>query len=145
MEQREYYFQMGKKHPPMVMKTSDVKKRMRLLREWEFICVICGHRFEDISSVTFEHLVPRAMGGKNHFENMAPSHHSCNELRGAKCLRKAARLVARKYRSMSNRDDEAGFYKWLNKKVPHRIIPSDVWVALTVPVCLEPPETLPGL
>ena len=124
----------------MVMRKYDVGRRQRLLRAWDYTCIVCGHGFDDIASVTIEHLVPRSMGG-GAGDNLAPSHHNCNKLRSSMSLCKAARLLARKRKRMG----DALFFLWINVKVPHRVIPHGVWVPVRPLACLEPPEFLPGV
>jgi 5-methylcytosine-specific restriction endonuclease McrA len=69
---------MAKKHrsPPEVMKQRDVEKRLRLLREWDFLCILCGHPFENLESITVEHLMPRSLAPKHAHQNKAPTHYN---------------------------------------------------------------------
>ena len=125
----------------MVMTKEDVRRRFELLRRWDFVCIVCGHGFDDISSVTLEHLVPRSRGGVGLQDNKAPTHHSCNAIRGNLSLVEAARIVGRRRRVMGHRD----FQRWLQSPVPNRIVPPEVWRPTRVPTSLEPPEHLPGV
>ena len=135
----------------MVMKQDDVTIRLKLLANWDYLCVVCGHGFRDISSVTFEHLVPKALSGKKspnkrrrpNSHNSAPSHYNCNHLRGHSSLIEAARQVKRKKIVMGEKD----FFEWINKAVPNRIISPELMAA---PVqhqlrSFELPEWLPGM
>ena len=137
------------KAPKMVMRQSDVTCRLRLLENWDFLCVVCGHGFRDISSVTFEHIVPKSLGGRKSKKrrannpDFAPSHFNCNQLRGNLSLLEAARLVKRRRIVMGERD----FLMWINKAVPHRIIAPEF---MATPVCrplmcFQLPEHLPGM
>ena len=113
-------------HPPMVMKRSDVTMRNRLLAMWDYQCVLCGHGFQDISSVTFEHLVPRSLGGKKASkakkkrcgDNFGPTHFNCNQFRQNFSLCRTMRLLDRQRKRLG----EDGFNRWINKAVPHRVI-----------------------
>jgi len=130
----------GKRHPPMVMKQDDLDKRLRMLRAWDFQCVLCGEVFETVASVTTEHLVPKSL---RHMakdlpthglhENKAPSHYNCNQLRMNMSLIDACYVLARKRRVMGLSE----FTRWANKRVPHRIIPPQFMAISTVPP--EPP------
>jgi 5-methylcytosine-specific restriction endonuclease McrA len=134
-----------------MMKERDVYTRMQLLRRWDFQCVLCGHSFHDITSVSIEHIIPKSMGGtknkgnKKHraMGNLGPSHYNCNNFRGSRSLLEAARMLARKHRVMGPK----AFDSWINKKIPGRNVPNR-FMALHVgrPLgCLELPERLPGL
>jgi hypothetical protein len=96
---------------------------MRLLEKWDFQCLLCGHTFKDISSVTFEHITPKSLGGKKSkkrrdSDHFAPTHYNCNQFRQNFSLCRAMRLIDRQRKRMG----EEQFYKWINKSVPNRII-----------------------
>lgn len=114
------------------MKETDVERRIKLLERWEYTCIVCGLGFRDISSVTVEHLVPRALGGsRRSLDNQAPTHYRCNQLRKTLSLCKAARRVRRKRKMMGAR----AFEDWVNAPVPGRKIPAAL---LAVNVKREP-------
>ena len=114
----------------MVMKQHDVKKRMRLLRAWDWQCVLCGLHFENLHSVTIEHLIPRSHGGSRRGkENTAPSHYNCNNHRGNLSLVDAVHVLARKREAMGTK----AFAEWVNRKVPNRIIPPELLKTCTLP------------
>lgn len=123
------------KAPPMVMKPGDVEKRLRLLRMWDWQCVLCGECFESLHSVTIEHLIPRAYARGLH-DNQAPSHYNCNNFRQTMSLLDANYTLARKRRVMGRRP----FLQWVNAKVPNRIIP-DALLAISTQ---RPEKPLPG-
>ena len=123
------------KAPPMVMKHSDVEKRLRLLRMWDWMCVLCGEEFKDLHSVTIEHLIPRSHARGLH-DNQAPSHHNCNAFRQNMSLLDATYTIARKRRVMGR----TAFLQWINAKVPNRIIPSELLAISTQ----KPLPPLPG-
>ena len=132
------------KNPPMVMKDEDVAYRWRLLVRWDFLCVVCGRGFKNIACVTKEHVIPRSIHGSRHpkvEENIAPSHHQCNKLRGVGSIIETARLVDQKSKTMRQRE----FVRWLNMPVPHRIVPDSATRPLHTPLCLEPPDWVPGM
>jgi hypothetical protein len=87
----------------------------KLMRKWECICVLCGEGFENIDSVTREHLVPQSMGGTNNAENLAVSHFVCNQLRGNLSLVEAAILIGLRKQELGNK-----FNRYINRGVPHR-------------------------
>lgn len=51
-----------------------------LLRD-KFCCAYCGHKFET-RELTFDHVVPRAQGGKTRWENILISCGTCNVRKG---------------------------------------------------------------
>lgn len=123
------------KSPPMVMKQRDVDRRLRLLRNWDWLCVLCGHPFDSLESVSVEHLMPKSKV-KNQHHNHAPSHYNCNRFRGDVSLLDACYIIARKRRVIGPR----AFHAWINVKVPHRVIPDQFMRIRTLP----PELTLPG-
>jgi hypothetical protein len=134
------------KSPLMVMKHEDVEYRRRLLVRWDFLCVVCGRGFTNLACVTKEHVIPRSETARiSKFmkieENIAPSHHSCNKLRGVGSLIETAKLVDQKCKTMRYRE----FIKWLNAPVPHRIVPDSAKRPVREPACLELPEWVPGM
>lgn len=101
-----------------VMDEKDVKRRLHLVIEWGFCCIVCGEEFANLACVTYEHTTPKSMGGKQG-ENLAPSHYNCNKYRGAKSLVEADISIKFKRRLMG----EAAFRVWLARPVPTRIVP----------------------
>lgn len=132
------------KSPMMVMKDEDVAYRWRLLVRWDFLCVVCGRGFTNIACVTKEHVIPRSIHSSKHMkveENIAPSHHQCNKMRGVGSIIETAKLMEQKSKTMRHRE----FIRWLNVPVPHRIVPESAKRPLRQPQCLELPEWLPGM
>ena len=86
-----------------------------VLYKWEGMCIICGEPFENMESITKEHLVLRSKGGRG-TENLAPSHFMCNQVRSDLPLIQAMVLM----RAKKVRMGEAAFKRWCNKPVPHR-------------------------
>jgi 5-methylcytosine-specific restriction endonuclease McrA len=124
-----------------VMKQCDVDTRLRMLRKWDFQCVICGHGFRDITSVSIEHLVPKSMGGarcpkkksgNRSMGNLAPSHYNCNRLRGRNSLINAVKSVEHRRRVMGDEQ----FTKWINTRIPGRHVPDEL---LGTSVCMPAP------
>lgn len=86
-----------------------------LLRIWENKCVLCGELFDNMESITKEHLIPKSKGGFG-FDNFAPSHFNCNQLRGELSLTEIMILLqARKVRY-----GKESFRNWCNRSVPNR-------------------------
>lgn len=56
-------------------------KRERILINYENRCHLCGHLIEGDFDV--DHVVPRARGGIDGIENLAPAHPSCNRSKQA--------------------------------------------------------------
>ena len=114
---------MGRaKGPPMTMKKRDASRRLRLLSGWGHACVLCGRGFATIDCVTFEHLVPRSMGGRRR-HNIGPSHHVCNSLRGTASLLEGAARVEAALCELAVRWGTGGVERFLATPVPHRLVP----------------------
>jgi hypothetical protein len=84
-----------------------------LVVAWGGVCVICGHPFGSWDCVSREHLTPKSMGGILK-DNLAPSHYTCNQLRGQNSLISAMNTIAFRERSMLPEN----FKQWLNKPIP---------------------------
>lgn len=69
---------------------------LKLLERWDFQCVICGEPFENLGSITLEHLKPVILGGKSTQENLALSHYACNLVKGSGSLVKGMLRVKTK-------------------------------------------------
>lgn len=99
------------------MDERELKRRLRLLMDWNFTCIVCGEQFDNMTCVTLEHNIPKSMGG-NQGENIAPSHYNCNKWRGTKSLIEADMTLKFKRRHMG----EASFRVWLSRPVPDRLV-----------------------
>lgn len=53
-------------------------------------CYVCG-KHVTMRDATIEHIVPRALGGGNHYKNLSISHAACNHARGATLGRELGR------------------------------------------------------
>ena len=90
------------------------KNYRRLLSRWDGICVLCGEPFDNLESLTREHIVPRSNNG-NGTENLAPSHFRCNQARGNLSLIEAMVLLRAKKKHLGEK-----FAAWCNMPVPNR-------------------------
>lgn len=104
----------------MIMKKGDADKRLKLLRRWDHACVVCGRRFASISCVTFEHLVPRSLGGTGRVDNIGPSHHVCNSLRGTRSLVAACAVMERSLYTLALMGGTLAVTMFLSTPVPGR-------------------------
>ena len=86
-----------------------------LLRHWENRCILCGEKFDNMESITREHLVPRSKGGCGK-DNYAPSHFNCNQLRGDLSLIEIITILNKRKEQMGKK----AFQVWCNKSVPDR-------------------------
>lgn len=124
------------------MSEASLRRRRRVLDAWGYLCVVCGRRFANLACVTFEHVVPQSFSKKKKRlmgrENIAPSHHRCNKLRGSGSIMAAARAVDDREKRMHC----DSFVAWLNIAVPDRTASADALRPLHQPPCLEPPERL---
>jgi 5-methylcytosine-specific restriction endonuclease McrA len=46
-------------------------------------CGICKGLFASYEDITVDHIVPRGKGGKNHKNNVQPTHRKCNNVKGS--------------------------------------------------------------
>lgn len=114
---------MGKK---MRMKWDDITRRLRMLDRCGYRCIICGHSFSSLASVTYEHVIPRSRRpGQSNKGNIAPSHFNCNRLRGTLGLGDAWREIEK----LRERIGDAQFQAWINTVVPNRVVPEIVMCA----------------
>lgn len=131
----------------MVMKPEDVAYRRRLLDRWGHVCVICGYDFYNLACVTKEHVVPKSQRkyftrvGVEDLDNIAPSHYTCNKLRGTDSIFLAVKIIEKNRLSMN----EIDFKRWLNRKVTHRIVPLEAVMSLRPLAFMELPDFLPGM
>lgn len=58
-----------------------MKRRERILRNYEQRCHICGHLIK--GKFDLDHVIPQARGGTNRLQNLAPAHASCNRSKQA--------------------------------------------------------------
>ena len=56
----------------------------------EFLCQYCHKKF-DLKQLTMDHVLPRCMGGKTNWQNIAMSCHHCNTTKGHKTIMKPRR------------------------------------------------------
>jgi len=55
--------------------------RMNVYLRDGFRCAYCGGR-QPISALTYDHVIPRAQGGRTEWENIVTACHGCNSLKG---------------------------------------------------------------
>ena len=91
-----------------------------MLRNWDGVCILCGERFENMESITREHLVPKSKGGCGK-DNYAPSHFNCNQLRGDLSLIETIMIINKRKEKMGKK----AFREWCNKPVPNRRLAKD--------------------
>jgi len=85
-----------------------------ILYKWDGLCILCGEPFDNMESITREHLILRSKGGCGS-SNLAPSHFACNQVRGDLPLVEAMILIRAKKKHMGK-----DFKRWCNKPVPNR-------------------------
>ncbi len=133
------------------MKKDDIKLRYKLLHKWDYVCIVCGREFANVACITKEHIIPKSLcenGGRNAKGNLAPSHYSCNQLRGTRSIL----VVSKEIDKMASVMPHKTFYAWLNKKIPGREVPLSALQPIKLPRrfwrtlrCFELPERLPGM
>ncbi|MEZ5752713.1 MAG: HNH endonuclease, partial [Paracoccaceae bacterium] len=65
--------------------------RFNLFLRDDFCCQYCGSRHD----LTFDHVVPRALGGETSWENVVAACAPCNVRKGSKTLRQSGLVLAR--------------------------------------------------
>lgn len=45
-------------------------------------CALCGQQITNERDMSFDHIVPRSLGGSDYLHNMQPAHRKCNEQKG---------------------------------------------------------------
>lgn len=85
-----------------------------LLSRWENKCILCGEEFDNLDSLTREHLIPKSLEGGTK-DNLAPSHYNCNQLRGMMSLIDAMVAIDRHKQRLGKL-----FHSWCNTPVPNR-------------------------
>lgn len=109
---------MAKRPQGVAMSVQSFKDKLKLLRKWGYLCIVCGRPFANVACVTVEHIQPLSGGGRNNKANTAPSHHSCNKTKGKLPLMTAAQIID----SLEKRYG-VNFPQWLNQRVPNRPVP----------------------
>lgn len=111
-------YNMSTEQQIQIMTEKDVRKRIRLLINWGFACILCGEHFANLSCVSCEHTAPKSFGGKQD-DNIAPSHFNCNRIRGTKSIIEADMMLKFKRRFLG----EERFKIWISCPIPARIVP----------------------
>lgn len=65
-------------------------KKARLLQYQNGTCCWCGH-YLSFAQATWEHIIPKSLGGPDHESNLALSHESCNKARDSDVTQKPHR------------------------------------------------------
>lgn len=60
--------------------------REAILAEFGMVCHICGGEIESRDDLEFDHVIPIALGGRESYDNIRPSHMLYNRRKGAKLL-----------------------------------------------------------
>ena len=55
-----------------------------ILTEFGMLCHLCSEPIESRRDLDFDHVIPLARGGAHTYDNIRPSHSSCNRRKGAK-------------------------------------------------------------
>lgn len=67
---------------PKRKKTKPIVELILVLRDGR-ICGICGEEITGMTTLEIDHIVPLALGGPHHINNLQQSHGVCNRLKGA--------------------------------------------------------------
>jgi 5-methylcytosine-specific restriction endonuclease McrA len=77
-----YHKRKGKRFRLTFSSQYGIPKRLKVkrLHQQEETCCWCGH-YMSMASATWEHIIPKADGGTDDFENLALAHYECNSKR----------------------------------------------------------------
>lgn len=89
-----------------------------LAEQWSCLCYLCGTPFNNVASITREHLVAKHHDGSNNLDNIAPAHFNCNSLKSCNSILATVKLI-----EAFKVSKHFHFKDWVNKKVPNRIVP----------------------
>jgi 5-methylcytosine-specific restriction endonuclease McrA len=64
----------------------EVIERAKLIAEHGMVCHICTEAIESLSMLELDHAIPVALDGPTTYENIRPSHRTCNRRKGARLL-----------------------------------------------------------
>ncbi len=103
------------------MTRKSFQHKFRLLRRWDYACVVCGRPFANLACVTTEHIMPRhRLNNKKKADNHAPSHWRCNMIKSEASLMATAKFIEEKASRLGNTKQ---FINWLNAPIPNRPVP----------------------
>jgi len=115
-----YMCSMGKKkHLQPCPTHKHMVKRLRLVKKLENTCIICGCSFTSLECVTFDHLVPKSMGGGKDADNLLAVHFRCNQNRGDSSIVAASKRM----KAIEQEMGPERFMAWVNSPVPLRNFP----------------------
>jgi 5-methylcytosine-specific restriction endonuclease McrA len=69
-----------------VMSAAEPVDYAAILAEFGMMCHLCSDAIKSRSDLDFDHVIPLARGGEHSYQNIRPSHRSCNRRKGAKLL-----------------------------------------------------------
>jgi 5-methylcytosine-specific restriction endonuclease McrA len=77
-----YYRRKGKRFRLTFSSQYGIPKswKDRRLQQQEETCCWCGH-YMSMAAATWEHIIPKALGGTDEFSNLALAHYRCNAKR----------------------------------------------------------------
>lgn len=116
------------------MNVKSVVRKLRLVKQWDKACVICGEPFTTLACVTYDHIHPVSLGGSNKLVNFSPVHEVCNRLRGNLSLIRAVKVVNQRIAKKKQRMPAWAFVRWLNQVSPNREVPWYARIPIEVPL-----------
>ena len=95
-----------------------------LLRKTATVCALCGMplnkslRYPDPMSISIDHIIPVALGGKSTLDNLQPTHLICNKNKGKKVLSLSQKNLQKENNSVicpeKNRGGLPQYVDWKN-------------------------------
>lgn len=116
------------------MNVRSVVRKLRLVKQWDKTCTICGEPFANLACVTYDHIRPVSLGGTGELSNFSPVHEVCNKLRGNRSLLRAVKIVNQKLDKKRTQLTAQAFTEWLNAPVGDREVPWYAKLPIEVPL-----------
>jgi RNA-directed DNA polymerase len=96
------------KHPEIPMRVAT------LLKNQKGVCPICGYSFRDGDKMDVDHIIPKAIGGKDEYKNLQLLHRHCHQKKTAIDLKKIRELDTKKFRNKLAQEWDKWEWKWVS-------------------------------
>jgi RNA-directed DNA polymerase len=96
------------KHPEIPIRVAT------LLKIQKGVCPHCGHSFRDGDKMEVDHIIPRAIGGKDEYKNLQLLHRHCHQKKTARDLKEIRKRDLTKTMNKLAQNWEKWEWKWVN-------------------------------
>ena len=103
-----YWSQRLGKHPEIPIRVAT------LLKIQKGVCPYCGHSFRDGDKMEVDHIIPRAIGGKDEYKNLQLLHRHCHQKKTANDLKEIRKRNLTKTMNKLAQEWEKWEWKWVN-------------------------------